>query len=81
MWVDVRDDSYGWKTIGRINYTVWSDVFVCPECTGEVVFWNEAVDTKNRKVLDDFPCSHCGASLTKRKLNRAWSTIFDKETK
>ena len=67
------------KTKGRINYTVWSDVFLCPECTGEVVFWNEAVDAKNGKVLDDFPCPHCGASLTKRKLDRAWSTVFDKE--
>ena len=24
---------------GRINYTVWSDVFVCSNCSGEVVFW------------------------------------------
>ena len=66
------------KTKGRINYTVWSDVFVCPECTGEVVFWDEAVDAKNGKVLDDFPCPHCSASLTKRKLDRAWGTLNDR---
>ena len=26
------------KTKGKINYTVWSDVFVCQECAGEVIF-------------------------------------------
>ena len=65
------------KTKGRINYTVWSDVFLCPECTGEVIFWNEAVDAKNGKVLDDFPCPHCGASLTKQIMERAWINIFE----
>src|SRR5690554_2080094 len=38
------------KTKGWINYTVWSDVFVCPECSGEVVFWETAVDKKQGKV-------------------------------
>ena len=47
---------------GRINYTVWSDVFVCPNCAGEIVFWNAAVDKEAGKVLDDFPCPHCGAN-------------------
>src|SRR5262249_51275987 len=28
------------KTAGQINYTVWSDVFLCPECVGEIVFFD-----------------------------------------
>lgn len=36
---------------GKINYTVWSDVFTCPECSGEVVFWEAAVDKDQGKVL------------------------------
>ncbi len=63
--------------IGTINYTVWSDVFVCNECAGEVVFWDAAVDVKNGKVHDIFPCSHCNAELTKRGLDRAWANKFD----
>jgi len=63
---------------GKINYTVWSDVFVCPECTEEVVFWEAAVDKKAGKVHDEFPCPHCGASLTKRNMERSWVTKFDK---
>jgi DNA modification methylase/predicted RNA-binding Zn-ribbon protein involved in translation (DUF1610 family) len=66
------------KTKGKINYTVWSDVFICPECTREVVFWDAAVDHAAGKVLDEFPCPHCGARLTKRHMERAWVTRFDK---
>ena len=62
---------------GRINYTVWSDVFICPECSGEVVFWDAAVDTKVGKVLDDFACPHCSAHLKKKGTGRAWETKFD----
>ena len=65
-------------TWGRINYTVWSDVFVCPECTQEVVFWEAAVDKDEGKVHKEFPCPHCGANLTKRNMDRAWVTKYDK---
>ncbi|MDN5294153.1 MAG: hypothetical protein PWQ31_1458, partial [Eubacteriales bacterium] len=63
---------------GRINYTVWSDVFICPNCTGEVVFWEAAVDKEAGKVWDEFPCPHCGASLSKKTAERAWVTKYDK---
>ena len=70
----------GWKPapLGKINYTVWSDVFVCPECTSEVIFWEAAVDKAAGSLRDEFPCPHCGAMLTKRKMDRAWVTKFDK---
>ena len=32
------------KTKGRINYTVWSEVFSCPECSDEIVFLDEVLD-------------------------------------
>ena len=63
---------------GKINYTVWSDVFVCPECAEEVVFGEAAVDKDAGKVKDQFPCPHCNSLLTKRKMERAWTTKFDK---
>ena len=63
--------------LATINYTVWSDVFVCPECTREVVFWEAAVGKKAGKVHDEFPCPHCGATLTKRRMERAWITKYD----
>jgi DNA modification methylase len=68
------------KTKGRINYTVWSDVFVCPSCSAEVVFWDVAVDKYTGKILREFSCPHCSASLTRRNMERAWVTRFDKAT-
>jgi len=65
------------SVLGTINYTVWSDVFICPECTHEVVFWEAAVDKEVGKVHDEFPCPHCGAILTKRRMERAWVTKND----
>ena len=62
---------------GRVNYTVWSDVFSCPECAGDVVFWDSAVDKEGGKVNDHFPCPSCGASLTKRSMERKWHKFMD----
>jgi len=64
--------------LGRINYILWSDVFTCPECAGEVIFWEAAMNKSNHKVHDKFPCPHCSAELSKRSLNRAWILRFDK---
>jgi hypothetical protein len=67
----------GRLAVGRINYTVWSDVFICPDCTQEVIFWDAAVDKKNGKVNDTFFCPHCRSELTKRSCARAQETHFD----
>lgn len=69
------------KTKGKINYTVWSDVFVCPECAEEVVYWENALDREAGEVLDEFSCPHCSAQLTKRSMERAWITKFDTSLK
>ncbi len=66
------------SVLGTINYTVWSDVFVCPECSREVVFWEAAVDKEAGRVHEGFPCPYCGAMLTKRNMDRAWVTQYDK---
>ena len=62
---------------GKINYTVWSEVFVCPGCASEIVFWDAAVDKEEGKVREEFSCPHCNASVTKRSLDRAWETVLD----
>ena len=62
---------------GRINYTVWSDVFVCSECGHEIIFWEAAVDQETAAVREAFPCPHCNALQSKRTLERAWETVFD----
>ena len=83
--LEIVEDECGWMyetkhsdgQVGKINYTVWSDVFICSECAGEIVFWDEAVDAEKGKVRDNFPCPHCRVSLTKRTMERAWVNVFD----
>ncbi len=65
------------KTKGRIEYTVWSEVFTCPDCAGEVVFLDEALDEESKRVKDSFPCPHCQAEVSKRSLQKAYATEFD----
>ena len=62
---------------GKINFTVWSDVFTCPECAGEINFWKDGVDKDAGGVSEQFDCPHCGASLSKKKLERIWFSTFD----
>lgn len=64
---------------GRINFTLWSDVFICSECASEIIFWDAAVDRDLGEVLDEFKCSGCSSLLKKRNLERAWITVFDPE--
>jgi DNA modification methylase len=79
-------DEIGWmyetrhsdgESAGQIQYTVWSEVFTCPNCAGEVVFLDEALDTDTKRVRDAFPCPHCEANLTKDSLERVFETRTD----
>ena len=82
---DVKDE-IGWmyetlhtdrKTKGRINYTVWSEVFSCPECAGDVVFTNVALDPATKHVSKTLECPHCGASASKEQMDLQFETFYD----
>lgn len=62
---------------GHVDYTVWSDVFICPHCGAEVVFWDAAVDKETGSVKDTFSCGSCGANITKKACARAQHSYFD----
>ena len=66
---------------GRINYVVWSDVFVCPNCSKEFVFWDVAVDKEEGRVLQRFRCPHCLSDLKKTDCDRAQETVYDRALK
>jgi len=65
------------NTKARINYTVWSEVFSCPECAGEVVFVEEALDEETKRVKQEFPCPTCGASVAKTSLEKLQVSRYD----
>jgi len=71
---------------GRINYTIWSDVFRCPHCGQEMVFWDVAVDQKAGGVKDTWVCQNCGTLLAKnpkkesgaQRVERVMDTVIDR---
>jgi DNA modification methylase len=85
LMLDEVEAEYGWMyetthtdgSVGKINFTVWSDVFSCPDCAHEIVFWDAAVNTNTEKVLDEFFCPNCNVSLSKKKIVNLWDTKFD----
>lgn len=68
------------RKAGFINYTVWSEVFSCANCSGDVIFLEHALDEKTDRVKDEFPCPHCGATLTKTRMGRLYDTYTDLAT-
>lgn len=77
-WMYETQHSDG-KTVGKIEYTVWSEVFSCPECAGEINFIDEALD-EEKSVRAEFPCPHCGSKLTKKSLERREESKIDLAT-
>jgi len=81
------EDECGWMyetrhsdgRIGKINFTLWSDVFICPECASNIIFWDVAIDKNKGCVKDSFRCPNCSANHTKRTIERAWITKHDRE--
>ena len=66
------------KRKGRINYVVWSEVFTCPNCAGDVAFMDQAYDAKTGKFAGEFECSGCRAALTTRSCEHKFTSYFDK---
>ena len=67
----------GKPMVGTILYTIYSDVFICPSCSKEIVFYDVAVDKSNGSVKDIFGCPFCGSNLRKRDCHRAQVSYFD----
>lgn len=65
---------------GEINYTVWSDALICPNCGQDFTFWNEAVDVKNGKVRNRFFCPHCKAEITKKECKHVMDQYYDSKS-
>jgi DNA modification methylase len=64
-------------TFGHCNYNVWSDVFICPECNGEINFVKEALDLNTKRVKETLHCPHCHAMLSKRQMDRVQELHYD----
>ena len=78
---------YGWMyqttdlksgDVCNIDFTVWSEIFSCPDCSGELVFWDIAYDSESGELDANPKCPHCSAEVNKRSLVRRTTSYFDK---
>lgn len=61
----------------KVNYTIWSDVFICPSCGNELSLWKEAVNLEKNTIQDSFPCPTCGSDCSKKNIDKAWELVYD----
>lgn len=61
----------------KINYTVWSDVFVCPYCGSDIVYYTAAANRANRTSSSVYDCPTCGAEVSTRSADRSFVTEYD----
>lgn len=88
--LDKFNAEYGWMYKTRdpktgatcpIDFTIWSEVFSCPHCAGELEFWDLAWDEESGTLADQPTCPHCAAEVSKRDLVRRTTTYYDKAVK
>ena len=82
--LDKVEKEYGWMydtidSIGNhavIKSVVWSDIFVCPSCGSEIVFYN-STEGNGKKTLR---CKKCGSLYEKKGLEKSQETYYDDRT-
>jgi DNA modification methylase len=74
-WV-YRCDHEDQKSVGLVTEYVWSEIFLCPSCQGEVNFFEQAFD-ENFEALDVIECTHCGSEVSKRTLEKLIENVMD----
>lgn len=88
--IDELENEFGWMyktkhddgiSSGNVVYTVWSEVFSCPECVGEIVFYDVALDPASKRIKDKFECPSCKSVLTKKKLDKRYISKYDRAIK
>lgn len=78
---------YGWMyqtmdpksgDVCDIDFTIWSEVFSCPDCAGELEFWTLAYNISSGTIVDNPICPHCSVEVSKRDLIRRTTKYYDK---
>ncbi len=65
---------------GTIEYTVWSDVYICNSCGAVLNLWEISV-LQDNKVVEKPKCPHCQAMIDKNKCEHAQDVYFDDRLK
>ena len=60
---------------GIISHVLWSEVFTCPDCGSEVVFYKPS-NSYDLNLHETHDCPNCGAHHSKKTLNKFYETVI-----
>lgn len=83
--IEGAEQSHGWLYettdpeghTGTIRHVVWSDVLVCPHCSGETKYCDASVRREPFRFVQEYGCPSCGMEVDIRACERATETVFD----
>ena len=67
-------------SLGDINYTVWSDVYICPHCGEEFDYYTIGIDEKGHKKGHSISCPKCKYTSDAKSFNKAIELTIDEKT-
>ncbi len=83
--LDEAEQQYGWMYKSQlkgkevdVNYFIWTETFICPNCGNTINLWKDAVLNDGESIKSDIVCPNCSATTTKSKLERKVETVYDK---
>lgn len=62
---------------GKINYVVWSNMYYCPQCSGEINYYKVMMDNGGKSTQKMIKCPHCQAVTDRTKLDIKYELTFD----
>ena len=63
--------------LGTVEFTLYSDVVRCPECTAETTLYTVAVDEQNDSLRSNLKCPYCKALVQESKWEPVHTISFD----
>lgn len=64
---------------GIINYTIWSEVYICPNCSKEFSYWDAAVEKDVERTVKKPQCPHCGVFVKRESCSKAMESVYDEQ--
>ncbi|OPX79394.1 MAG: DNA methylase [Methanosaeta sp. PtaB.Bin039] len=72
-----RQYANNYNTQGSIEFTLYSDVVRCPECTTEITLYEVLVDEKSDSLRSDIKCPNCKAVVPESKWESVNTAFYD----
>ena len=67
----------GVPAVGKISYTVWSEVLICPNCGREEAYYSLVTAEGKSSKSKTYRCPTCGGEFAKTEFIRATESYYD----